>query len=105
MPALVAGILTSLLLATGGTKHGALSSVGGKVCVTWDVSRPPEKRALRLKWHESGGPPVKKTERRGFGLTVIKRGLSLELDGRVELDFAPTGLVCGIEIPLQNAEQ
>jgi two-component sensor histidine kinase len=58
-----------------------------------------------LKWRESGGPPVKKAERRGFGLTVIERSLSLELDGRVELDFAPTGLVCEMEIPLRNAER
>jgi two-component sensor histidine kinase len=43
-------------------------------------------------------------KRRGFGLTMIERGLSLEPDGPVELDFAQTGLVCRIEIPLRNAE-
>ena len=92
-------------LATNAAKHGALSTVGGKVCVTWDISGPLEEGTLRLKWRESGGPPVKKAERRGFGLTVIERSLSLELDGRVELDFAPTGLVCEMEIPLRNAER
>jgi len=92
-------------LATNAAKHGALSTVGGKVCVTWDISGPLEKGALQLKWCESGGRPVKKAVRRGFGLTVIERGLSLELDGRVELDFAPTGLICRMEIPLRNAER
>jgi two-component sensor histidine kinase len=43
-------------------------------------------------------------KRRGFGLTMIERGLSLEPDGPVELDFAQTGLVCRIEIPLRHAE-
>jgi two-component sensor histidine kinase len=92
-------------LTTNAAKHGALSTVGGKVCATWAISGPLEQRVLRLEWRESGGPPVKKAERRGFGLTVIERGLSLELDGRVGLDFAPTGLVCTVEIPLQNAER
>jgi PAS domain S-box-containing protein len=91
-------------LATNAAKHGALSTVGGKVCVTWDISGALEQGALRLEWRESGGPPVKKPDRKGFGVTVIERGLSLELDGRVELDFAATGLVGRIEIPLRNAE-
>jgi PAS domain S-box-containing protein len=91
-------------MATNAAKHGALSTVRGKVCVTWDILGPLEQGALRLEWRESGGPPVKKPDRGGFGVTVIQRGLSLELDGRVELDFAPTGLVGRIEIPLRNAE-
>ena len=89
-------------LATNAAKHGALSTIGGKVSLTWDISGPLEQPALRFEWRENGGPPVKKPERRGFGLSVIERGLSLELDGCIELDFAPTGLVCRIKIPLWN---
>jgi len=55
---------------------------------------------LRLKWAETGGPPVETTDRKGFGSILIERGLSLELEGKAELDFAPSGLVCTIEIPL-----
>lgn len=54
---------------------------------------------LRLKWAESGGPLVQKRERTGFGSILIERGLSLELDGEVKLDFAPGGVVCSIDIP------
>jgi two-component sensor histidine kinase len=46
---------------------------------------------------------VKKTGRKGFGTMVIQRGLSLELDGDVQVDFDPNGLVCTIEIPLSAA--
>jgi two-component sensor histidine kinase len=90
-------------LATNAAKYGALSQVEGEVCVTWDVLGSAGSGPLHLKWVERGGPTVKKAERRGFGLTVIERGLSLELDGRVELEFDPAGLVCAITIPLRNA--
>ena len=78
-------------LATNAVKYGALSTSRGNVSVIWDISGPLEQRALRFEWCESSGPPVNKPERRGFGLSVIERGLSLELDGRIEVDFAPTG--------------
>jgi two-component sensor histidine kinase len=60
---------------------------------------------LRLKWAETGGPPVEKTEHKGFGSVLIERGLSLELGGKAELDFHPSGLVCSIEIPLPIGEE
>ena len=92
-------------LATNAAKYGALSTSRGNVSVIWDISGPLEQRALRFEWCESSGPPVNKPERRGFGLSVIERGLSLELDGCIEVDFAPTGLICRIKIPLANEER
>ena len=62
--------------------------------------RPSE---LRLKWMESGGPPVKKRKHKGFGSTLIERGVSLELEGEVRVDFDPSGLICTMEIPLGAA--
>ena len=92
-------------LATNAAKYGALSNPTGEVRVTWDFLRSSvsEPTVLRLRWAEAGGPPVKKTGRRGFGSTVIERGLSLELDGEVRLDFEPGGVVCAIDIPLGTA--
>jgi len=92
-------------LATNAAKHGALSTIGGNVSVMWDIWGPLGQRALRLEWRESGAPPVKKPERRGFGLGVIERGLSFELDACIELDFAPTGFVCNFKIPLLRNEE
>jgi len=54
-----------------------------------------------MTWTESGGPPVKEQRVKGFGSTLIERGLSHELDGNVRMDFRPDGLICTIEIPPQ----
>jgi two-component system, chemotaxis family, CheB/CheR fusion protein len=87
-------------LATNAAKYGSLSSPAGRVCVTWDILRHSEPSVLRLKWAEAGGPLVEKVEHKGFGSVLIERGLALELDGKAELDFDPSGLVCTIEIQL-----
>jgi len=90
-------------LTTNAAKYGALSKPAGQVRVTWEVLRASEPSALRLKWMETGGPPVKKREHKGFGSTLIERGLSLELEGEVRVDFDPSGLICTMEIPLAAA--
>jgi two-component system, chemotaxis family, CheB/CheR fusion protein len=88
-------------LATNAAKYGAFSKPRGRVRVAWEVqgsSRP----MLRLTWTESGGPKVTKTGHKGFGSTLIERGLSLELNASVRLDLDPGGLICTIEIPLPD---
>ncbi|MBV9135973.1 MAG: sensor histidine kinase, partial [Hyphomicrobiales bacterium] len=50
---------------------------------------------LSLTWRETGGPPVKPPSRRGFGTSLIERGLP---DARIERHFEPDGLVCLIEL-------
>jgi two-component sensor histidine kinase len=87
-------------LATNAAKYGSLSNPAGQVRVTSEILRHSEPGALRLRWTETGGPPVAKAAHKGFGSILIERGLSLELDARAELDFAPGSLVCTIEIPL-----
>jgi two-component sensor histidine kinase len=67
--------------------------------------RHSEPGVLRLKWAEAGGPLVEKVEHKGFGSVLIERGLSFELEGKAELDFAPSGLVCTIEIPLPTGKE
>jgi len=90
-------------LTTNAAKYGALSKPAGQVRVTWDVLRASGPSALRLKWMETGGPPVKKREHKGFGSTLIERGVSLDLEGEVRVDFDPSGLICTMEIPLAAA--
>jgi two-component sensor histidine kinase len=89
-------------LATNAAKYGAFSSPTGEVRVTWEV-RKASPKTLRLIWAERGGPPVEPPTRTGFGSRLVERGLSLELEGKVRLDFEPSGLVCTIEIPLSAA--
>ena len=39
-------------------------------------------------------------KRDGFGLTTLRRGLAIELDGAVTIDFPAAGLVCTMKIPM-----
>jgi PAS domain S-box-containing protein len=87
-------------LATNAAKYGALSSASGRVAVAWRVVPGPDGDRLRLLWEESGGPPVEKPSRRGFGSRMIERGLAQELDGEVTLDYAPSGVVCRMDLPM-----
>ena len=52
-----------------------------------------------MSWIESGGPPVAKPTRRGFGSNVIDGMLRMSLGCDAEVDFAPTGLVWRIGCP------
>ncbi len=89
-------------LATNAAKYGALSAPGGKLAVTWAVNGAGETRRLKVHWQEAGGPPVTPPSRRGFGSRLVERGITQELKGSVELDYAPSGLRCLLEIPLPN---
>jgi two-component sensor histidine kinase len=57
---------------------------------------------LRMRWEESGGPPVVDQPRQGFGTRLIERTLTQELDGEVKIEFAPTGVVCEFHVPLRD---
>ena len=86
-------------LGTNAVKYGALSCEGGRVAITWTVRREAEVQ-LNLRWTESGGPPVRKPTRTGFGSRLIERGLARELAGEVQLLYEPTGVVCTIDAPI-----
>jgi PAS domain S-box-containing protein len=82
-------------LATNAAKHGALSSMAGKVSVTWQ-SRPD---LLVLQWGESGGPPIAPPPARSFGLNVIRASIENQLGGKATFDWDPQGMQCTLSIP------
>jgi PAS domain S-box-containing protein len=86
-------------LASNAAKYGALSTPSGRVRVSW---RPEAPGRLRLEWEESGGPPVKPPERRGFGTQLIEKALAAELHGEVRLEFPPQGARCVMEMALDR---
>jgi PAS domain S-box-containing protein len=94
-------------LATNAAKYGSLSAPAGRVSITWTVGPPsPSAEAgsvgtLHLEWRESGGPPVARPTRRGFGSEMIEGAVAHELRGTAKLDYQPSGLVCRMEVPLQ----
>lgn len=88
-------------LATNATKYGALSgNAAGRVDIDWQVEMTLEGERMRLRWQESGGPPVSPPSRKGFGSRLIERGLAQDLDGEVHLDYEPAGVICRIVMPL-----
>ena len=44
-----------------------------------------------------------KPRHRGPGSLLLERTLAKDLDGRVELAYEPTGVVCVIETPIADA--
>ncbi|SCW60397.1 sensor histidine kinase [Ancylobacter rudongensis] len=86
-------------LSTNAAKYGALSVPTGHVDITWVRRTPEAGGGFELSWRERGGPHVTKPAARGFGSLVIERNLARALDGTVDLDFAPSGLVCSVSVP------
>jgi PAS domain S-box-containing protein len=90
-------------LATNAVKYGALSNDTGRVEIAWQLARAGDVPRLRLRWSETGGPAVAPPTRRGFGSRLIERSLARDLDGEVKLEFAPAGLVCTVDAPVQKS--
>jgi len=82
-------------LATNAAKYGALSAAGA-ISIGWSVEQGTAGRELTIRWVETGGPPVKDPEQRGFGTRFLETILPRELGGKVVLSFAPAGLSCTI---------
>lgn len=86
-------------LATNAVKCGAFSNTKGSILVEWTVKATQDGKRIAIIWSEKGGPVVTPPSQKGFGFLVIDRGLALELDGDVRLEYRPKGLVCTMSIP------
>jgi two-component sensor histidine kinase len=85
-------------LCTNAVKYGALSNATGRVEITATVDE--SQKMFRLKWVESGGPPVAMPTHRSFGTRLIEHSFVRQLNGEAELKFEPSGAVCVLDIPL-----
>jgi len=86
-------------LATNAGKYGALSADAGRVEVRWATDGD----TLAMSWTERGGPPVSAPKRRGFGTIVMEAMAERSVDGKVDLDYAPSGLTWRLTCPATNA--
>ena len=86
-------------LATNASKHGALTNEIGCVAIEWQSSGGE----LSISWTESGGPPVTKPIRRGFGSIVISLMVEASVNGKVELAYEPAGLRWQLKCSAANA--
>jgi PAS domain S-box-containing protein len=86
-------------LATNAGKYGAMSVDASRVDVWWRLDGD----TFVMGWTERNGPPVSPPDRRGFGSTVVDSMAKRTLDGEVQLDYAPSGLVWHLTCPAANA--
>lgn len=89
-------------LSTNAVKHGALSTAEGRVEIAWRIDESDAGDGFTMSWIEKGGPPVAPPGHRGFGTTVITKMTEMSLGGKVELHYAPGGLVWRLNCPAKN---
>jgi two-component sensor histidine kinase/CheY-like chemotaxis protein len=97
--AVIALAMTFNELCTNTTKFGALSVPDGRVEIAWAIDE--ETQRLRMTWTEIGGPAVQAPSRRSFG-TRMMGSLGQQLNGKVALDYQPTGFVYTLDVPLSS---
>ncbi len=82
-------------LATNAVKYGALSSIAGRLKVSWEL----KPSTLVLHWEESGGPRVKRPAKLGFGTRIIVASVEGQLGGQAKFQWGDDGLHCIVTIP------
>jgi two-component sensor histidine kinase len=91
-------VMTVNELCTNATKHGALTTPGGRVDIETKVAHGSG--TFHFKWSEKGGPAVSEPARRGFGMLLIEKGFAEQFSGATRMQFKPSGVVCEIDVPL-----
>jgi PAS domain S-box-containing protein len=86
-------------LATNAGKYGALSTDTGRVDICWGTDGD----IFKMSWIERDGPPISAPERRGFGTVVMRKMAERSLNGKVDLDYARSGLTWRLACPATNA--
>jgi two-component sensor histidine kinase/PAS domain-containing protein len=87
-------------LATNAAKYGALSAEDGRISVRWDHVRNERAQSwFCIWWEETGGPTMQPQARSGYGSSMIRDLIPYELGGRVNIEHAPDGVRCTLEIP------
>lgn len=92
-------------LATNAVKYGALSVPEGRVDITWTTCVIDDTPSFVVNWTELGGPPVVKSDRKGFGSFITNRAIALETGGSVEMDYKETGVTWTCIVPIEEDEQ
>jgi len=83
-------------LVTNSAKYGALSSLSGQLSIKWQTAD----NMLVLNWEETGGPPVREPNFRGFGTRGIMASIESQLGGQALFDWRAEGLLCQLLVPV-----
>lgn len=95
--------LTLHELTINALKFGALTESMGHISIGWSIDRSTTPPRLHWRWCESGvGIATRTPRRRGFGQELIERVLPYELGALTSVTFAPGGVRCEIDLPLNE---
>jgi two-component system CheB/CheR fusion protein len=86
-------------LAANALKYGALSAKTGTLRLEWGFKVDGAEPEFQVRWSEAGGPKVHPPSKTGFGSFLIQNGLP---DAKVEINFAPDGLVYNVLFPAKS---
>lgn len=87
-------------LCTNAFKYGSLSVEGGRVRIRWELVSNDGGKHFLFEWREAGGPLVVPPEHKGFGSSLLERGLASQLGGEISLEYDAAGVVCTFTAPL-----
>jgi two-component sensor histidine kinase len=62
-----------------------------------------EGETFTMSWTERDGPRVSAPQRRGFGTVVMREMAERGVDGKVDLEYAPSGVAWRLTCPAANA--
>ncbi len=88
-------------ITTNAAKHGALSTLRGRVQVAWRRDRAG---GCLIQWKERGGPVVGIPASTSFGSFLIKNQIPFELGGRSDVRFTPLGVEISLFLPADAVE-
>jgi two-component sensor histidine kinase len=83
-------------LYTNAVKYGALCTEEGEVELSWDL----RERMVDLTWREVGPPCDRNSHGTGFGERMIAMSAKSDLQGTVEREWHPLGLVATLRFPV-----
>jgi two-component system CheB/CheR fusion protein len=87
-------------LATNACKHGSLSKLGGSLDISWSTRPSKAGVEVELSWSEIGGHRKPDLSEQGFGLKLIDREVTHNLDGRITVSGSSSGFAAKIVFPL-----
>lgn len=90
-------------LTINALKFGAFTEPGGQLRIEWSIDDRSSPPRLHWRWCESGvATDATAPKRRGFGRELIERVVPYELGARTAFTFAPEGVRCEIDLPLNE---
>jgi two-component sensor histidine kinase len=92
-------------LSTDAVKHGALSRPEGRITIQGSIRSCEGGDLFEFSWIESGGPPVQRPQRIGFGSSILN-GMAKRFARHVKASYRSEGLVYELQLllgPIQGS--